>query len=68
MDKKYEDMLELPHHQSKKHPHMSMQDRAAQFSPFRALTGYSDAISETARLNEEQIERLNHGELFEEDC
>ena len=40
MNKKYEDMLDMEHHVSKKHPRMSMHDRAAQFSPFAALTGY----------------------------
>lgn len=40
----YEDILNLPHHVSKTRPQMSMLDRAAQFSPFAALTGYDDAI------------------------
>jgi len=61
MDKKtnrfpYEDIIELPHHVSESRPQMSMLDRAAQFSAFRALTGYEAAIQETARLTEEQIE------------
>ena len=46
----YEGILHLPHHISAVHPPMSRQDRAAQFSPFAALTGYEDAIAETARL------------------
>ena len=46
----YSDIIHLPHHVSKTHPQMSMHDRAAQFSPFAALTGYDSAISETARL------------------
>ncbi len=54
---KYEDMLMMPHHQSAKRPHMSLQDRAAQFSPFAALTGYEDAISETARLACERMSK-----------
>lgn len=53
---KYDDMIELPHHVSKKHPQMSLQNRAAQFSPFAALTGHEDAIKETARLTESFIE------------
>ncbi len=53
----YEDILHLPHHRSEKHPPMSMRDRAAQFSSFRALTGYEDALGETARLTDERIER-----------
>ena len=46
----YEDILHLPHHVSTERPHMSMLDRAAQFSPFAALVGYEDIIDETARL------------------
>lgn len=52
----YADIIDLPHHQSETHPHMSMEDRAAQFSPFAALTGHSDAIKETARLTDRKIE------------
>lgn len=47
---KYADMLSVEHHQSTRHPHMSLHDRAAQFAPFAALTGYGDAVEETARL------------------
>lgn len=46
---KYEDIINLPHHVSKKHPQMSMHDRAAQFAPFAALSGHSEAIEETTR-------------------
>ena len=52
---RYDDMLELPHHVSAKHPRMSRRDRAAQFSPFKALAGYEDAVREAARQTEEQI-------------
>ena len=52
----YDDILHLPHHRSEKHPPMSMRARAAQFSSFRALTGYEDALGETARLTDERIE------------
>ncbi|MCC8195239.1 MAG: YolD-like family protein [Ruminococcus sp.] len=52
----YSDIINLPHHVSKTHPQMSMQDRAAQFSPFAALTGYDDAIDETARLTGRKVE------------
>ena len=45
----YEDIIHLPHHQSATRPHMSLYDRAAQFSPFAALTGYEDMIDEEAR-------------------
>lgn len=51
----YEDILYLPHHQSPKREHMSLRDRAAQFAPFAALTGYEDAIEETGRLTDEEI-------------
>ncbi len=53
---KYDDIIGLPHHVSTTHSHMSMHDRAAQFQPFRALTGYEDAVQETARLTNEKIE------------
>ena len=52
----YEDIIHLPHHQSKVHPRMPVSARAAQFAPFAALTGYEDAVEETARLTEERIE------------
>ena len=52
----YDDIINLPHHVSSAHPRMSMHDRAAQFMPFRALTGYEDAVQETARLTDEKIE------------
>lgn len=53
---KYDDILNLPHHVSSTRPHMSMHDRAAQFSPFAALTGYDDTVRETARLTDEKQE------------
>ena len=52
---KYDDIINLPHHQSKERAHMSLHDRAAQFAPFAALTGYDEAIEETARLTDEKI-------------
>ena len=51
---KYDDIINLPHQVSKKHPRMSLHDRAAQFSPFAALTGHKAAINETARLTDEK--------------
>lgn len=53
---KYDKIINLPHHISSTRPHMTMIDRAAQFSPFAALTGYDAAVKETARLTEQQIE------------
>ena len=58
---KYEDIIKLPHHVSKKHPQMTMESRAAQFAPFAALVGYEDAVKETARLTKKRIE-LNEEE------
>lgn len=68
MDKKYEDIINLPHHISKKHPNMPIEDRAAQFSPFAALTGYEEAVKETADFNldfNEEMTRLSEDALEE---
>ena len=51
----YADIIDLPHHQSTTHPHMSLYDRAAQFAPFAALTGYDDMITEEARKTNDSI-------------
>ena len=63
----YDDIIRLPHHVSRNHPQMPMLDRAAQFAPFSALTGYEAAVGETARLTAErreldaqEAEELNH--------
>ena len=56
MTDNYDDLLHLPHPTSKTHPRMSRLDRAAQFSPFAALTGYDDAVKETARLTDRRVE------------
>lgn len=68
---RYDDIINLPHYQSKERQHMSLHDRAAQFAPFAALTGHEEAIEETARLTEEKmilddtaVERINE-RLFE---
>lgn len=53
----YDDIINLPHHISKKHSRLSMEQRAAQFAPFSALTGYEDAVKETARLIESKIKQ-----------
>ena len=59
----YEDIINLPHHVSDRHPRMSMEDRAAQFAPFAALTGHADAIRETARSVAESYEKEEYPEL-----
>ena len=56
MNGKYDKIMGLPHHVSKTRPQMPMSDRAAQFAPFAALTGYDSAIKETGRLTDERIE------------
>ena len=56
MNRKYNEIMGLPHHVSKTRPQMPMSDRAAQFAPFAALTGYDAAIKETGRLTVERIE------------
>ena len=63
-DGSYEDIIHLPHHSSKTHPRMSMLERAAQFSPFAALTGYNGVIREAGRLTEQKIE-LGESEIEE---
>ena len=67
MNKKYLDIINLPHHVSKKHEKMSLELRAAQFAPFSALTGYKEIINETERytdtrkeLNEEEKNILDY--------
>ena len=56
MSNKYDDIINLPHHISKKHPQMTLEARAAQFAPFAALTGYDDEVKETERLTNRRIE------------
>ena len=56
MNRKYNEIMGLPHHVSKTRPQMPMSDREAQFAPFAALTGYDAAIKETGRLTDERIE------------
>ncbi len=63
MKENYDDIINLPHHVSKTRPQMSESDRAAQFSPFAALTGHDAAISETARLTDEKTE-LDESEKY----
>lgn len=53
---RYDDIINLPHYEPKTHPRMSAEKRAAQFAPFAALTGYEDAVGETARLTDDMVE------------
>ena len=53
---KYDDIINLPHPEPKNHQRMSLENRAAQFSPFAALTGHNEAIKETERLTDSKIE------------
>ncbi len=55
-DHSYDDIINLTHYVSKKHPQMSLYARSAQFAPFAALTGYEDAVKETARETDKRIE------------
>lgn len=55
-EKKYADIINMPHPTSSRHARMSNADRAAQFAPFAALTGYDGVIDETGRLTGERIE------------
>ena len=55
-DHKYDDIINLKHHISNKHPQMSIYARSSQFAPFAALTGYEDLVKETARETNEKIE------------
>ena len=52
----YEDIINLPHHVSRIHPHMTLEERAAQLSPFAALTGYEAAIDKTRRRAQQELE------------
>ena len=52
----YADIIQLPHHQATNHPHMSMLNRAAQFSPYAALVGFDGVIAETGRLTDRKVE------------
>ena len=60
---KYDSIINLPHHVSEKRLRMPMIDRAAQFAPFAALTGYDDAVKETGRLTDDVIDLPEHIKL-----
>ena len=63
MTDNYDDIIHLPRHVSKRHPQMSLYNRAAQFAPFAALTGYGAAIAETARQTSPKIEMMEDRKL-----
>ena len=63
MSGKYDDIIHLPHHVSPKRPRMSAMDRAAQFSPFSALTGLGARMDETARLTDARLELDEYAKL-----
>ena len=60
----YDDIINLPHHQSDRRPRMSLYDRAAQFAPFSALTGHDEAIKETARLTDKKLELDDYDKML----
>ena len=60
----YDDIINLPHHQSTKHKQMSNYQRAEQFAPFATLTGYDAAIDETARLTDKKLELSDEQESY----
>lgn len=66
MSNNYDDIINLPHHVSDRHPQMPICDRAAQFSPFAALTGYEAEVKETARLTDKKID-LSEEQIVELD-
>lgn len=55
---KYDDIINLPHHISPNRPHLTMEQRAAQFAAFQALTGYEDAIDKEAKGEEDKYDAL----------
>ena len=67
MSGNYDDIIALPHPEPRTHPRMSLHDRAAQFSPFAALTGHSAAIAETGRLTDSRI-TLDESEMARVDA
>lgn len=64
MTDNYEDIINLPHHVSMNHPHMTMMQRAAQFAPFAALTGHDKAIEETARITDDEQDLSENGRVL----
>ena len=65
MSNSYEDIINLPHHVSKKRPQMEIINRAAQFSPFAALKGYEDAIEEKQKIAEQNVDPLERVQWYD---
>ena len=65
MSNSYEDIINLPHHVSKKRPQMEIMNRAAQFSPFAALKGYEDAIEEKQKIAEENVDPIERVQWYD---
>lgn len=65
-DGPYDDIIDHPRHVSSVHPHMAIEDRAAQFAPFAALVGYDDAVEQAAIDAFEQVVAENTNEKFED--
>lgn len=63
----YKDIIDIPRHDPINRVRMPMEKRAAQFSPFAALTGYEDAISDAIKRTEAEVEARNKGEITEDD-
>ena len=63
---KYDDIINMPHHVSKKHKQMSLEARSAQFAPFAALTGYGEAVNKTTIKHKNEIEEEDQNEEFVE--
>lgn len=67
MTDSYDDIINLPHHQSKFHRHMTIEERGALFSPFAALTGYNDTIDESTRIAIEDVMHSGAQHVFDPD-
>ena len=62
----YADIIDLPHYEPRRHPRMEAEKRAAQFAPFAALTGFDQAVDETARQTQARVEEENRGVKLED--
>ena len=65
MTDNYDDIIDLPHHVSETRPRLSMEKRAAQFAPFAAITGHSEAIEDTIRTND-SIDEIDSNECWDD--